>query len=369
MNSPVIDTQDKTGGTPGQMYVRAAKVRFLLLLVLFAFSVSLGQVPYGIPVLCYHGFTDDTAGVSGKLTEQYARFEDMLRFLARSGYQSVFPEEVKSLPEAISRPVVITFDDGRRDQLRAAEMMYQYGFKGIFFIIPARIEAESDKFMTPRDLQQLVAWGHQIGVHGFAHQSLPSSQEETESSVSTSLERLSAFVPGQSSFPNFAYPFGHYDSATYRRTATSYPFLHTVNPGYWDGVSNLLPRMLITSDNPADFFKTYVLESAGFRPVIELVTPDGSSAERVEFRSYHPIVVERVEILSVSADKEGYHYAIHPAASALHIEGSKVMLNLLEHLQRYYHDTRKVISYALVERREREKIVYLSPGVMHWVVR
>ncbi|MEX1276165.1 MAG: polysaccharide deacetylase family protein [Bacteroidota bacterium] len=343
--------------------------RSLLLLLFIAATISSAQVRSPVPVLCYHGFADDTTGVTGKLTEQYARFEDMLRFLARSGYQSVFPEEMQSPPEAISRPVVITFDDGRKDQLRAAEMMHRYGFKGIFFIIPARIEAESDKSMTPTDLRQLVAWGHQIGVHGFAHQSLPSSQEETEASVSTSLEQLTASNSGQSSFLNFAYPFGHYDTATYRRTAAVYPFLHTVNPGYWDGVSNLLPRMLITSDNPGDFFKTYVLGSTEFQPVLELVTANGSTADRVEFRSRKPIVIEHVELLSVSADKDGYHYAIHPAASALHIEGSKVMLNLSGHLQRYYHDTRTVISYALVERRERGEIVYLSPGVMHWVVR
>lgn len=369
MSNPVFRRKETYSGVDGHLLVRVGMIRLLFFLILLTVGRSPGQVANGIPVLCYHGFTDDTSGSTGKLTEQYARFEEMLRFLAQTGSQSVFPEEIHAVPGAPSRPIIITFDDGRKDQLRAAKMMHQYGFKGIFFVIPARIEAESEQFMTPTDLRQLNHWGHQVGVHGFEHRSLPSTPKETDASVSTSLERLRLILSGQSSFPNFAYPFGHYDSATYSRTAGAYKFLHTVNPGYWDGMSDLLPRMLITSDNPVDFFKAYVLASAEFRPVLELMTPDGSTAEMVEFRSLHPIDIKRLEILSVSVDKEGYHYAMHPAVSALQLEGSRVMLDLPGHLQRYYHDTRTVISYALVERGEQGEIIYLSPGVMHWVVR
>jgi len=345
------------------------KSRWVLLSLFLVVALSSGQVPTPVPVLCYHGFSDDTTGAGGKLTEQYARFEAMLRFLARSGYRTAFPEEMPTLRETTLRPVVVTFDDGRKDQMRAAEMMNRYGFKGIFFIIPARIKETPIGSMTPSDLRQLVRWGHRVGVHGFAHKSLPSSVEEADSSVSASLDRLASYLPEQTAFPNFAFPFGHYDTVTFRRTAAVYSYLHTVNPGYWDGFSNVLPRMLITSDQPFDFFKSYVLEAALYQPLLMPVTPDGATADTVEFRSSSSLSPQRVELLSVSADREGYHYAIHPTGSALRTVGSKVLLDLREHLEIYYHDTRGVISYALIERRPQGGIMYVSPGVMHWVVR
>src|SRR5688572_5026597 len=89
----------------------------------------------GIPVLAWHGFAEEAGRAPGSLTESFRGFEEMLDFLSREGFRSVFPSDVRRGGGA-GRQVILTFDDGPREQLRAAEMLERHGFRGIFCVIP-----------------------------------------------------------------------------------------------------------------------------------------------------------------------------------------------------------------------------------------
>ena len=342
--------------------------RFLfshILVVVLAGALSGKQA---VPILCYHYFVGDSTAAKSRLTETFSRFEQMLKFLLANGYQTCFPEDVESERTAIRRPVIITFDDGKKELLRAAQLMNRFGFKGIFFVIPSRIADQSSEYLTIQELKDLAATGHRIAVHGYSHESMASSQQEAAASQVQSLKVLKRAMGPDYPSDDFAFPMGHYIPSIVESLATIYRFLHTVNPGYWDGKSILLPRMLITNDNSLEFYQSFVLGSLRFNPQFRLITEEGSTSNTVEFERDDTTEVEGIELLAVSPDQDGKLYASYPLGPNLTIRGKMVVIDLKKHVERYYSSSRVVLSYALVHRRNKE-VTYISAGHQHWIAR
>ncbi len=322
-----------------------------------------GQATPPVPVLCYHGFRDDSASSRGALTTTYKRFEAMLKVLQRGGYTTCFPDHV---PDGLGRPVILTFDDGTRDQLRAAELMEEYGFRGIFFVIPRRVLTGSNRSMTGEDVRELAGKGHRIAPHGYSHEMMPESPREVEASRDSSPAVLARILGDAFTAKDFAFPFGHYDSKTVSLLEGTYRYLYTVNPGYWDGKSALLPRMIITTDEDEGFFEEFVAGAPGFRPPLALETPDGTVSPVVEFRNTDTTGLPDVEMMSVSPDLTGHLYTRHALDTNIVIEGSRVVLRLKNQMQRYYAPDRRIIAYALVA-HVNGVLRFLSGGHTHWI--
>lgn len=334
----------------------------ILLCLLHCCSVPL---PAGdaVPVLCFHGFSEDGVPLRGALTITYGRFEAMLQFLARGGYVSCFPDDVQS--GASEKRVILTFDDGSRDQLPAADLMEKYGFRGIFFVIPRRLSGSS-RSMTAEEVQKLAGRGHRIAPHGYSHQMMPESPQEVEASIDSSLPVLRRILGPGYSGRDFAFPFGHYDAKTVSALAGTYRYLHTVNPGYWDGKSPIIPRMVVTTDESPEFFEAYVQGARMFRPVLTLVTAEGTVSPVVEFRNDDTTRPAGVEMMSVSPDLTGRLYTRHTLDTNIVVDGSRIFVNLKNHMQRYYAPDRRIIAYALVI-RSGDALRFASSGHTHWV--
>lgn len=323
-------------------------------------SAVLDTAQAGIPVLAWHRFADRPPEEPGSLTEPFARFEEMLSFLEREGFRSVFPEQAR--PDG-GRQVVLTFDDGPEESLRAAAMLERHGFRGIFFVIPARTRDDADGYLTPEEVRGLARAGHRVAAHGYEHRSMASSEEEVAAVVARSRRELGERIATPL---DFAFPFGHYTPEVARAVGRSFRYLHTVNPGYWDGRSALLPRMLIMSGVDPALYREYVLGGARYRPRLEPLTPDGAVVERVAFRLSGGPLPPSVELFSVSADAEGRSYVAHPLGTSLAVRGDTVWVDLAAHMRRFYAPERSAIGYALVA-REGGRIRYLSPGIQHWI--
>jgi peptidoglycan/xylan/chitin deacetylase (PgdA/CDA1 family) len=318
--------------------------------------------PGGIPVLAWHNFADSAGNRPGSLTESYAAFEEMIVFLRENGFRSVFPDQVQ--PGARDpRQVILTFDDGTRGQMRAAEIVERHGFRGIFFVIPARVAGGDGSYLNPDDLERLVRAGHRVAAHGYQHRSLPGSGMEVAASLVRSTRLL-----GEGAQPtahhDFAFPFGHYTDAIADAVAGEYRYLHTVNPGYWDARSALLPRMLIMGGVEPALFREYVLAARHYRPTLEPLTPDGSVAGSIAFRAHGP-VPDGLELFAITADATGQSYVSRPLDGLVRMAGDTLWLDLAGYMARHYQPGRSVISYALMT-REGGELRYASPGVMHW---
>lgn len=172
------------------------------------------QQPYAgeVPVLCYHNFT---LHQNTTITVSRSRFEEHLKMLRDSGYQTVLPDQLyefftegRSLP---AKPVMISFDDSRGAQYRIARpLLEQYGFKGVFFIMTVCLNKPD--YLTTQELKALVAEGHAIGGHTFDHPSLRAlppggwkvQLEKTKHDLETILNRP---------VRDFAYPYGAWSAS------------------------------------------------------------------------------------------------------------------------------------------------------------
>lgn len=319
----------------------------------------------GIPVLTWHGFADVPNGRGGNLTEPYARFEETLAWLRAQGFRSVFPGEVRPGDDR-SRMVVLTFDDGPKDHLRAAEMLERYGFRGIFFVIPNRIREGNERHLTPEEVRRLVAAGHRVAAHGYEHRSLAGSGTE----VAGTLTRSRGIIAGQGGADvageDFAFPFGHYTPEVAAAVAGRFRYLHTVDPGYWDGRSALVPRLLVMNDLDLSFFQAYVLGGAGNLPAWEPLFPSGGMGGSLAFLTQGAPVPAEVQLFAISPDAEGRSYASHPLGDAMRVAGDTVWVDMGAHVRRWFPRERIAVSYALVTRTD-GRIRYLTPGLLHWI--
>lgn len=350
----------------GPMLLKYASAILIFLLAGCASAGRSSQAPQrgpgGVPVLAWHNFKDVVTPRDGELTESFAAFEEMIVFLKQNGFRSVFPEQAR--PGA-GRQVILTFDDGRKEQVRAAEILERHGMRGIFFVIPTRAASGDPRFMDLDDLERLARAGHRVAAHGYEHRSLPGSGTEVAASLVRSMRML-----GERAQPtakhDFAFPFGHYTDQIAEAVGESYRYLHTVNPGYWDGASPLLPRMLIMS-NVADpeLFRRYVLAGETYRPMLEPITPDGAVAGQIAFRARGP-VPRGLELFAITADASERSYVKHPLGEMARVAGDTVWVDLAAYMARHYPPGRAVISYALVT-GEGGEMRYASPGVLNWI--
>jgi peptidoglycan/xylan/chitin deacetylase (PgdA/CDA1 family) len=78
-----------------------------------------------------------------------------------------------------SKPVLITFDDGRHNQLDyAVPILKKYGFSATFFVCKKWVTGGTKVFMNADEIRQLVADGYDVESHTNSHTFLLKSRSE-----------------------------------------------------------------------------------------------------------------------------------------------------------------------------------------------
>tara|TARA_B100000963_G_scaffold361806_1_gene399811 strand:+ start:16171 stop:17058 length:888 start_codon:yes stop_codon:yes gene_type:complete len=158
--------------------------------------------------------------------DELYNFDRLLKSLAIDHEFISYSEGVeKILKGEIDRPyIIISSDDGFKNNLDAAKILDRYGIKGCFFINPASIGLSEFKqikkfcnsnlnfptteFMTWDDVESLLNSGHEIGSHTMNHIDISKhSLDEVESELSDSMKLINSKC---GSVKHFAYPFGSY---------------------------------------------------------------------------------------------------------------------------------------------------------------
>ncbi len=168
-----------------------------------------------VPILLYHHVDDLHAG-AGRARRRWTispeKFEAQMGLIARHGFHPVTMEQLsahlergKPLPY---KPVVISFDDGWKDQYdKAVPILKKYGFPATFFVITDSV-GHSD-YMSWEQLRELSDSGRDIQPHSRTHARLSvlpleQAQREIVDSKRAIEERLHKTVSV------FGYPFGSY---------------------------------------------------------------------------------------------------------------------------------------------------------------
>ena len=173
-------------------------------------QVTVQDDPRTVMVLNYHKVVDEHMSLSVPLAD----FEQHMKWLKEYGYTSITPEELyefivngSELPE---KPVLITFDDGYKDNYtNAYPIMKKYGFTGTIFVVTGFLGVY-DNYMTWEQAKELADNGFSIESHTYSHKSMTeASDEEISKELTKSRDTIKNKLGIDADF--MAYPTGTYN--------------------------------------------------------------------------------------------------------------------------------------------------------------
>jgi peptidoglycan/xylan/chitin deacetylase (PgdA/CDA1 family) len=166
----------------------------------------------GIPVLMYHSIStepDNTLCVSKE------QFGEEMAWLHSNNYHTLsmddFYEALINRGRLPENPVLITFDDGYKDNYEAARpILEQYGYVATFFIVTDYV----NQYRIDWDqLKDLISKGNSIGSHSVGHRDLSTlSAEQQEKELKDSKQILEDHLG--ISIKAFCFPSGKFDQTT-----------------------------------------------------------------------------------------------------------------------------------------------------------
>jgi peptidoglycan/xylan/chitin deacetylase (PgdA/CDA1 family) len=206
-----------------------------------------------------------------------ATFESQLKILANLGYHTItarqlWEHQAKGTPLP-SKPVMITFDDGWRNQSTyAAPLLKKYGMVATFFINPQPIANKYSGYLSSDMVVALAKDGNDIESHTWRH--IKVTRERTDSEDAFQRKNLSQLilandwirkVVGQQPAA-LCYPYGYYDlEAIGMAQRAGYKLGFTTDEGIadarpWDAFQ--IKRFTITSAETDVSFKRRLLSGA-----------------------------------------------------------------------------------------------------------
>ena len=188
------------------------------------------DAPKGVIILMYHRVND--ALPAHNLVTRERAFEKQMRFLYRhpNVYQVISLKEFETgypaIFEAPQTKVIITFDDGYRDNYQNAfPILKRFGFPATIFLTTSLIGTDM-KFnryakIPGRDMlnweEIAEMYAHQItfGAHTASHPHLPQfSREAQRREIEESRACVDKNLPRGERLDTFCYPYGEYNGDT-----------------------------------------------------------------------------------------------------------------------------------------------------------
>lgn len=206
-----------------------------------------------IPILMYHKVVTQEPKTPHRTFVTVETFKKHLAFFSRRRFTSLhfkdladFWFERRPLSEFPRKPLIITFDDGYRNNLeRAAPLLVQHGHKAeIFLLADPEIQRntwdpdegdESSALMSLEEKLKLPRPTYAVGSHGLTHRSFPSlpDDEVLRELIESKAKLESDFGK---SVVAIAYPFGAIDSRLpelTRRAGYDFAVNTDQGPVYW----------------------------------------------------------------------------------------------------------------------------------------
>ncbi|WP_256301975.1 polysaccharide deacetylase family protein [Haloarchaeobius salinus] len=185
-------------------------------------------MPDSSVALLYHDIVSpENAASSGVVTDGSWRYKlDPERFRTHLETIDDSPFTPSTLTETQTKQAVyLTFDDGGRTAMRAAELLEEYGFRGNFFIITDRVNESG--YLTWDEIKQLNAAGHLIGSHTCTHANLLTS-DDVDKELRVSKQ---AIIDRIGTCEALSIPKGAYDRSVFKSAwDAGYTYLLTSEP-------------------------------------------------------------------------------------------------------------------------------------------
>lgn len=188
-----------------------------------------------IPVLMYHKVPVEPFQTEHRVYITRDDFRKHLEYFRRKGFTTFtfrdydnFAGGRRDMRDFPRRPIILTFDDGYRDNfVNLLPMMKEFGFKGVLFLLgdasadynfwDADRGDHYDSLMSPDEKKAFVAAGWEIGAHSMTHPDLTSQDfGQARWEIEESKRRLEGDLGTE--VISFAYPGGKVDERVKRLT-------------------------------------------------------------------------------------------------------------------------------------------------------
>lgn len=166
--------------------------------------------PRTVMVLNYHKVANEHMSLSVTLSD----FEQHMKWLKELGYNCITPEQLYAFitegAELPEKPVLITFDDGYKDNYtNAYPIMKKYGYTGTIFVVTSYLGVY-DNYLTWAQVKELQDNGFSIQSHTYSHKSMTeTSDEDISQELIKSREAIKEKLGTDADF--MAYPTGTYN--------------------------------------------------------------------------------------------------------------------------------------------------------------
>jgi len=175
------------------------------------FPISDGvQREVKIPTLVYHHINDTTRN---NFTVTPQNFKQQLQYLSENGYHPITLDALiyylnKGQP-LLNKPVILTFDDGNRDNyINAYPLLKEYGYVGTFFLVTDYIDGKYPGYFSWEQVKEMSRNGMEFGAHTCSHPNLTEQPaDEVKRQISNSKNRIETKTGKNVHF--FSYPGGH----------------------------------------------------------------------------------------------------------------------------------------------------------------
>jgi peptidoglycan/xylan/chitin deacetylase (PgdA/CDA1 family) len=187
------------------------KVLAILITALFVFFGIYVYPNYSTPILMYHSLNASKVGHYAAV--EPSTFYEQIKFIKENGYKVIpLSEYCRLLREGEKPPrhtVVITFDDGYKDNLYAVEVLRQFGFPATIFLIPAKMGKE--EYLSVKEVRNFLNNSKiRVGSHTLTHAYLPDTgTEQLKEEIHASKHKLQKLFKQE--VETIAYPIGGFD--------------------------------------------------------------------------------------------------------------------------------------------------------------
>jgi peptidoglycan/xylan/chitin deacetylase (PgdA/CDA1 family) len=215
------------------------------------------------PILMYHSIADIPTTSLTDLFVRPSELEAQLKYIAENGYQSITFEDLDNLG-AFSKPVLLTFDDGYKDNYTILfPLLKKYGVKVTIFVVSGTVW--NDSRLSPENIAEMSASGLvSIQSHTKNHRSLTALDAAT---LSDELSLSKEYLEELTGKPVIAlcYPEGAVNAAVKAAAAKYYSYA-VLNSGLWiycGGDTLAMDRLRVSRG----------MSLAGFAALIEYTNP------------------------------------------------------------------------------------------------
>jgi peptidoglycan/xylan/chitin deacetylase (PgdA/CDA1 family) len=230
-----------------------------------------------IPVLMYHSIVNEKTNGLHRTIISKKQFQAQIDWLHSNGYESISPYQAYSIlknKQDCSKKIVLTFDDGYKSYFDIAlPILSSAGYRATLFLTTSFVDQqkyptqiisnnklhEYDRPLNTNELKDLINAKWHIENHTNSHISL---YKQTNKIIELELNSSNIYIKNKIGFTpkSFAYPYGAYDSKSFKVVQMKFEMAFTTHPGLWKITDALhrIPRIEINNELEINEFVDHI---------------------------------------------------------------------------------------------------------------